>query len=364
MVSKAAGWLWGAAGVVGGLAAWEFQWRRREVRRVAVGRDYWRIYHDAETLRRGDALRRTATIRSTGAALHLDLYPRPEADAPVLIFNHGGAGYCRLFVPLALAFFARGYTVILPDQRGQGLSGGPRGDYTIAECAWNIADAARWARTHFAGPLFIAGGSVGGALSYYAAAIAAPAAIACINLFDFGAADALHFSTLAPLTRSSVALRLLRAALPALAPLHWPRVPGRWLARFDKLMDDRDAVFQRQWDADPIPPRLLSLRAIGSNLSTPPAVPFERNAVPTLVINQARDRMVDPAITRRNYERLGGPKDYLEVPFGHWSNQPTFWRVIVETCDDWFHRHGARRAREGTIARPTLARRGAGAGPG
>jgi hypothetical protein len=47
----------------------------------------------------------------------------------------------------------------------------------------------------------------------------------------------------------------------------------------------------------PIPlPRLL-LRQIASNLTTPPAVPFARNQVLTLVLNQARDRMVDPAIT-------------------------------------------------------------------
>ena len=52
----------------------------------------------------------------------------------MLIFNHGAAGYCRLFAALALAYYDRGYTVILPDQRGQGLSGGRRGDYTVAEC--------------------------------------------------------------------------------------------------------------------------------------------------------------------------------------------------------------------------------------
>lgn len=63
------------------------------------------------------------------------------------------------------------------------------------------------------------------------------------------------------------------------------RLPARWLARFDKLMDDRDATFQRQWDADPVPPAQLSLRQVASNLTTPPVVPFERNTVLTLVLN-------------------------------------------------------------------------------
>lgn len=46
--------------------------------------------------------------------------------------------------------------------------------------------------------------------------------------------------------------------------------------------------------------------------------------------------MTDPAIMRRNYERLGGPKRYHEVPWGHWSSQPPFWQASAEAADDWF----------------------------
>jgi pimeloyl-ACP methyl ester carboxylesterase len=303
-----------------GVAAWEFATRRAEQQRLATGGEYWRCYHDAETLRRSDALRQVVALRSTGVTMHLDVYPQSDPGAPVVIINHGGAGYCRLFVPLALRFHDRGYTVVLPDQRGQGFSGGARGDYTIAECTQNIIDAARWARGHFAGPLFLVGGSLGGALSYYAAVAGAPAtAIACLNLFDFGSDDALHFSRLAPLARIAGGPQFARLLLTLLRPFDWLRLSGNMLARFDKLMDDRDAPFQRMWEADPIPPARLSLRQVRSNLTTPPAVPFERNTMPTLVLNQARDRMVDPAITRRNYERLGGTKRYIELGYGHWG---------------------------------------------
>jgi pimeloyl-ACP methyl ester carboxylesterase len=326
--------------VLAGAAVWELATRRSEQYLLGQGSEYWRRYHDDETLRRGDALRQVVALRSAGVSIHLDVYPQSNPGAPVVVFNHGGAGYCRLFVPLALSFYERGYTVVLPDQRGQGFSGGTRGDYTIAECAQNILDATRWARGRFAGPIFLAGGSVGGALSYYAAAAGAPvAAIACLNLFDFGGDDALHFSRLAPLAAHTAGGRLMRALLALLRPLDWMRLPAHWLARFDKLMDDRDAIFQRQWNADPVPPRRLSLRQVASNLTTPPAVCFERNAVPTLVLNQARDRMVDPAITRRNYERLGGPKRYVELDYGHWSNDPAFWDAVVVVCDTWFCEH-------------------------
>jgi len=49
--------------------------------------------------------------------------------------------------------------------------------------------------------------------------------------------------------------------------------------------------------------------------------------------------MVDPKLTRRNFERLGGPKRYVEVPFGHWSSDPQFWNEIVDASDHWFREH-------------------------
>ncbi len=104
-------------------------------------------------------------------------------------------------------------------------------------------------------------------------------------------------------------------------------------------MDERDAAFQAQWDADPVPPRLVSFRSLASNMYTRPAISFEQNRIPTLVINQSLDKMVDVNVTRHNYERLKGPKRYLEVPFGHWSSQPEFWETMVQSCDEWFREH-------------------------
>lgn len=161
--------------------------------------NYWRTYYDEELVEQSDNMREEVEITSTGVQIHVDVYAHPNPEAPVVIFNHGAAGYCRLFVPLALSFARRGYTVLLPDQRGQGFSGGRRGDYTVSECVQNIVDVAAWARKRFAGPLFMAGGSVGGALTYYAAAAGASVdAVACLNLFDFGnGADGISISRLA-----------------------------------------------------------------------------------------------------------------------------------------------------------------------
>jgi pimeloyl-ACP methyl ester carboxylesterase len=298
---------------------------------------FWHNYYDIETIKRGDSIRQVHTVHSTAVDIHVDVYPRAETDAPLVLFNHGAAGYCRLFVELALGLYDRGYTVILPDQRGQGLSGGPRGDYTIAECVQNILDVADWAGSCWGGPLFIAGGSVGGALTYYAAAAARAEAIACLNLFDFGnGLDGVAISRLAPLAcRPALCKGILRGTA-LLKPFRQLRLPFNWFGAFDRLMDERDAAFQALWDADPVPPRRVTVHSLLSSLTTPPAVPFEENTIPVLVINQRLDKMVSPEVTRRNYERLGGPKRYLEVPFGHWSNQPGFWQAIIEAGDEWF----------------------------
>src|SRR5258708_7961854 len=83
-------------------------------------------------------------------------------------------------------FYDAGYSVVLADQKGQGFSGGRRGDYTIAECVQNIVDTGLWARQRFNESIFMAGASAGGTLAYYAAAQGAPVkAIAVLNLFDF-----------------------------------------------------------------------------------------------------------------------------------------------------------------------------------
>ena len=305
-----------------------------------LGIDHWRQYYEAATLARADAVREVFAIRSTGATLHLDVYPRPEPGAPVVVVNHGGAGYCRLFVTQALAFHDLGYTVVLPDQKGQGFSGGRRGDCTVTEATQNIVDASRWARTRYDGPVFLAGASMGGILTYYAAAAGAPVeAMACVNLADLGSPDAWELSRLAPLARSRPTRALLGGILAALARLSRPRVPLAWVARVADLMDDREPAAQAAWRRDPVPPRHVSPRYLASAVRTPPAVPLPENRIPVLVVNQARDEMIDPGITRRSYERLGGPKSYLEVPFGHWSLTPEFSGAVATAADDWFRRH-------------------------
>lgn len=312
--------------------------RWREKRHAERGHDYWRVYAGREAARRSDALRQTYQLRSAGVVLNVDVYPQPKRDAPVVLFNHGSAGYARLFVRLALEFHDLGYTVVLPDQKGQGFSGGTRGDCTVADATQNIVDVARWAKARFEGPLFMAGASLGGGLTYAAAAAGAPVqAIACLNLFDFG--ERLTGQALARFPVPVPPRFLLR---PFIRLLGWLRLPFGWFGRFDHLTDESDAAFQAQWRDDPVPPKQVSLRALASLVTTSPAIPFERNTIPVLVLNQEADKMVSPALTRRNYLRLGGPKQYVLLKgAGHWSNRPPFLQEVASGCDAWFRTHGS-----------------------
>lgn len=312
---------------------------------------YWHIYHDEQTLTRAATLREEHTIISTGVNIHIDVYPQADPDAPVFIFNHGGGGYSRLFIGLALALHDRGYTVLLPDQRGQGLSGGDRGDFTLGQFVQNICDVATWARERYAGRLVLAGGSVGGALTYMAASAGAPVdAVVCHNLYDFGTArDALAVSRFAPLTHIPGAaqvmhslIRLGAALLPGL------KIPFRLLGSFETMVDRRDTGFYDRWKNDPLPIKAVSLRYLRSVGGTPPAIPFEQNRLPVLVINPTRDRMTDPAITRRNYARLGGPKHYVEIDYGHWAMSAAYVAEWVSQVDGWLREMGLKTVEAGS----------------
>ncbi len=303
----------------------------------AAQREYWRIYHSPTDVVRADSLRQEFCIVSGGVKIHMDVYEQPNNDAPTIIFNHGGGGYSRLFIPLALALYDCGYTVILPDQRGQGLSEGDRGDFLMSQFVQNIVDAACWARQRYSGKLFMAGGSLGGALTYKAAAAGAPvSALVCHNLYDFGnPADTLavsRFAAFAGLPKLpelfATLVHLLASVLPNL------RIPYKLLGKFSKMVDERNTDFYRHYQHDPYPIQWVTLRYMDSTFRTPPAIALENNPLPVLVINQTRDKMVSPAVTKHNFERLGGHKEYVEIDYGHWAMGMSFekeWSAIVDT---------------------------------
>ncbi|HRE28253.1 MAG TPA: alpha/beta fold hydrolase [Anaerolineales bacterium] len=306
---------------------------------------YWKTYLDADVIARCEAVRRDAIVESTGVALQVDLYEQTDPKAPVLIVNHGGGGYSRLFVEPALELHRRGYTVVAPNQRGQGYSAGDREDFTIGELVENIVDVTIWARLRYSGSLYLLGGSIGSGLVYNAAASGAPVdALICHNLYDFGRiGDSLALSRFAALGRVPGFSAMMAALLKGLsAVMPGQRVPFGALGNFKAMVDDRDQRFFALWRNDPLPIRAVTLRYLRSTFTTPARIPFERNMLPILVINPTRDRMVSPAVTRQNFLRLGGPVAYAEIDYGHWATGAAFVAEYVALVDGFLTRQPRR----------------------
>lgn len=288
---------------------------------------YWQNYFDEAIVARSSALRQEMTIPSTGVNIHMDIYEQPDKSAPVLILNHGAGGYSRIFLEPLLALYERGYTMIAPNQRGQGYSDGDRGDFTVDQFVQNIVDVTQWAQARYSGALFLLGGSVGSGLVYNAAAQGAPAdAIICHNLYDFGSIhDTIAMSRFASLRHIPGYPALMSAIIRSFAAwLPQVRLPFHALAKFKAMVDGRDPRFYNLWKRDPLPIRSVSLRYIRSTFTTPARIAFEANTRSILVINPVRDTMVSPMVTKRNYERLGGPKQYVEIDYGHWATGAAF----------------------------------------
>lgn len=306
---------------------------------------YWQNYYDAPTVARSESLRQEFTFESTDVKLLVDAYIQTEAESPVVMLHHGGGTYSRLFLRVALALFDRGYTVLVPNQRGQGLSAGGRGDFTLEQLIQNVLDGAYWAKRNFSGDLFMAGAGLGGSLVFQAAMQGAPVlALACHTLYDFGSPDdALALAGFSGLREfpggAQVAgwvVRILTAVSPRM------RVPVRITRRSHRLLDLRDNGNQERLMDDPFAVQAVSMRYAMSAFNTSPTVPLEENPLPVIVTNPVRDQMINPQITLRNYQRLGGPKDYAEMDYGHWSLTEPFAQEWATLLDAWFQKWGKR----------------------
>lgn len=330
-----------ALALTAGVAGYELSTRWWEKIRSEQGYRYWRSYYRHPFLDKVDKLIRPVSIRSGGVNLHMDVLEQAKKKSPVLVLNHGVASYGKLMLPLAMEFYEKGYTVVVPDQKGRGFSGGVRGDYTVKELAVNLVDVAQWADQQFSGPVYMIGGSLGGALTYYAAAEGAPVkAIACLNLLDFSyGRDAIDVTRFDQLSEYFNVELLMEVKTKLSRPFHWMRLPFNIFVDFEKMLDEVDYPFYERWLNDPLLVRFISLRAISSMLHTPPAIPIELNDMPVLVLNQKYDTLMDPAITRNNFERLGGEKEYVEIPFNHWSRKAEFERTVADAAHKWFQKH-------------------------
>ncbi|MBM4436253.1 MAG: alpha/beta hydrolase [Actinobacteria bacterium] len=182
-------------------------------------------------------------------------YVRPSgvsAGATVIVLG-GNGGHREYRVDLVRAFAVAGFAVLMVDYRGYGDNPGDPDEAGL------LADA-RAARAY----LLTRSEVEATRLAYFGESL--------------GAAIAVALAVEHP--PAAVVLRSPFSSLEAVARVHYPFLPGRWLLR-DRF---------------------------------PAAEQIARIAAPTLVIAGERDRIVPPEQSREVFEAAAGPKTWLLVP--------------------------------------------------
>jgi alpha-beta hydrolase superfamily lysophospholipase len=103
----------------------------------------------------------------TKLVVHRWTPPKVSADKPVVVFLHGIGMHGEPYAAIAAGFTSRQVTLVVPDLRGHGRSGGKRGK--MAESAVLRADLGEVIglvnKRHPEAPIFLAGESMGGLIA-------------------------------------------------------------------------------------------------------------------------------------------------------------------------------------------------------
>ncbi len=218
-----------------------------------------------------------------------------------LLFLHGSLVHSEYYLPWALALAFEGFEVWLPDLRGHGRSGGPRG--TVRAYTDYLGDVRRLVGTIQADstrlPLYVGGESFGGLLAFLAAQYNLPIQGLVLSAPAFGLQVALS-----PAQRR--AIRWGSVLMPGLRSLRPMRVDG--ISRYPDL----DAIVR----SDPLAIRRYHLRFLAELLAAQTAAMRGAPAVShsVLVLLGGADPVVDHLATRQILSRVRGRTVVHEYP--------------------------------------------------
>ncbi len=227
-----------------------------------------------------------------GLPLHLHAWPRPAGPARgTVLLVHGLGEHGGRYAHVAAHLAAQDWRVIGYDQRGHGLSGGPRGGLPAADSLLSdLGQLVRHARAAGPGPLVVLGHSMGGLVvaRYGAEALAPTSATAAAPWWQ--PVDALVLSSPALDPGMNAAQKLLLAVAAPLAP---NLALGNGL---DPAWVCSDPAVVQAYIADPlthdrITPRLARF-IVDGGVRVRSLAP--RWATPTLLLYAGADRCVAP----------------------------------------------------------------------
>lgn len=239
-----------------------------------------------------------------GLRVHVDRY---RADGPLkVIVVHGAGGYSRLLSPLAVALARRGHEAVAPDLPGYGLTRAPARANTWALWVRVLAGLVAAERARDGRPVVLFGASIGGPLSFHAAARAEVAGLVATMLLD--PRDPGARAVLGPPWVPGFAVGLLDRMPPALDGL---RVPIRLVGNVGAIANDpalvRLIARDRRGGGNRVP--LGFLRTFLT--AAPPLEPEEFDRCPVLVVHPERDAWTPVEHTRPVLDRLRAPHELV-----------------------------------------------------
>ncbi len=296
---------------------------------------HWHRYYDADELDEICRAIQPDTVISNGNQLRVRVYEQPASEAPTAMLAHGLLGYGMSFARFHLPFWRRGWRVVQFDMPGMGESTGTRGAATVDEMIAAWRDLAAWATARYDGPRFAIGNAEDGVLAYYALANDPRiTALSVHTLFEYGDPHAAGWIHPAATRLIRPVFRLVDRMYPSAS------LPGQWTIPWRHVFaGPGDATYRQDLADDP-----CSLRrgrvSLGRSLITPrhPDVSFESCTTPVQVIISSRSRIWPAGPVRGSAERLGGPREIIEIDAPHWETSRAFHDSYCALVIAWFER--------------------------
>jgi len=249
-------------------------------------------------------------IEGSGVRLYAPVFSAGEGK-PTVVFIPGTSVYALCYVELLYGLQRAGINVVGFDPRGQGRSGGERGDYTIMEHVADARAAIAYSRKRFGGPVLVMGSSQGGIEAFYLAAAGEDlAGCICHNIADLTDPESVRLTRFGSKQKAPPALvsKLMGGAgavlkgLAAVTPLM--RVP---IAAYLDLSTEPMRVFGNAWNfllQDPLALKSITMRAVISLATTELPRPIAEIETPILVLHSTGDNIFPEDYVMRLYDML------------------------------------------------------------
>lgn len=264
----------------------------------------------------------TATVESDGVELKLYVFESSPGD-PAVVFIPGTGVYALLYGRFMSELSDRGFNVIGYDCRGHGLSGGPRGSYSIGQMVEDTRNVVSYAIGRYGEKVAVAGSSQGGIVAFYTAAADGRLGCAvCHNLLAPDEPDNYRMTRFPAVFKRLIRLMPLVRFFPG-----WLRVPVSLYLDLNsepcRLMPD----MRRFMKSDPLVVLSISLEALASLTDTPLATPVEEMEVPVMVIHSELDNIFPADYVKRVFDRLRCRKKMVSL-------DGTPHLVLIDFVDD------------------------------